>query len=1051
MGAYSVATADQDAFAEYVAALDRFDSSENTEDDLKAPTTNLLNALGDGWLDVLSEYATPVGRPDLLIRTSDGRVVGHIELKHMTKPADPRKLRDRHDKDQWEAFQALPNLVYSNGTEATLWRDGVRLTEQPVAIDTDEWAALWDEFLAYTPTVDSDPKALAKTMGRRARLLRQAVGDALAEGNKGLGELFDTWVENLIPDMDEAGFADNFAQTAMAGLLLARGLVADADSMAFSLPVAVSALRGGGHVMVAQVLNHIDDAARTDKTLAIHLHAIVDGAAALDPQMPSDDDWWVDFYEAFIKQYDRKLQQDRGVFYTPAEIVDYQVRATDWALRELLGKTRGFAGGGVETLDPACGTGTYLARLIEYVADKTSAEQGPGAVMEAVSKTAGSLYGFELMVAPYTVARMRLAAKCQAHGVKLDQSRVLLTDTLSPSGFQQTSTVFAQDIAAQQERANLVKDPKTRVTVVIGNPPYDRDQSQADSAGDDTARRFGGMIRHGYEGEPGLIADFASKTPSGKRGQLQSIYELATYFWRWGVWKVCEQEHPGMSSPGGPGIVCYITPSAWLRSDPWAGMRAHLRARFDHIWVVDLGGDQRSARDDGENVFPIQTPVCITIAVRIGAGKPEPAEVQYRRLTGTRAEKLADLDAITLEGDGWVKARTGWGERFLPEGESDWYEAQPSVDQVLRWKTPGVKYNRRWPIAPTGDVLKRRWNRLVTASVEPDGTGLSERSVLLKATGSRDLDSDPPTLDGSPRPSPRTIRKLAADAPTPLLVEYSFRPLCTQWAIADSRLGDRLRPDLWARHSPRQAYLVVPKLTEAPGDGPTAVIYNRIPDNDSHHGHGGGTVFPLWRDKEATDANADEATVSRLSGKYSQQVSSEEVWHYCAGLLGTEAYPERWGDPMGDTLKPHIPFPDSHEDFEALVAIGRRLVEIAKGINLDKSGVQCTVAVNPSKLPDFTDRCYHPDDNALRFGGGEFTGVTHDIWNHQVSGYRTLPRWIKARSSTPGGRKSSDLDDIQPTTWDFTRDLIEVCDKITSLNHTATQAHPILTRMTGPE
>ena len=218
------------------------------------------------------------------------------------------------------------------------------------------------------------------------------------------------------------------------------------------------------------------------------------------------------------------------MFYTSAEIVDYQIRATDWALRTLLDKTREFAGGGVETLDPACGTGTYLARLIEYVAAKTRAEQGSGAVMEAVSKTAGNLYGFELMVAPYTVARMRLVAKCQAHGVKLGQNRVLLTNTLSSSGFQQTSSVFAADIAAQQERANQVKDPKTRVTVVIGNPPYDRDQSQADNAEKDTASRFGGMIRHGDEGRPGLIETFIERTPTGLRSQSHVVHELATYF-----------------------------------------------------------------------------------------------------------------------------------------------------------------------------------------------------------------------------------------------------------------------------------------------------------------------------------------------------------------------------------------------------------------------------------------------------------------------------------------------------------------------------------------
>jgi len=515
----------------------------------------------------------------------------------------------------------------------------------------------------------------------------------------------------------------------------------------------------------------------------------------------------VDFYEAFIKQYDRKLQQDRGVFYTPAEIVDYHIRAADWALRRLLGKTRGFAGGGVETLDPACGTGTYLARLIEYVSAKTRAEQGPGAVMEAVSKTAGNLWGFELMVAPYTVARMRLSAKCWAHGVELDQSRVLLTDTLSPSGFQQTSTVFARDIAAQQERANQVKDPKTRVTVVIGNPPYDRDQSQADSAEKDKGRRLGGMIRHGDGNEPGLIETFLEKTPPEMRRQAHVIHELATYFWRWGIWKVCEQTHEGKPSPGGPGVVSYITPSAWLRSDPWAGMRHHSRARFDDIWVIDLGGDQRSARDDGENVFPVQTPVCITVAVRIGDETAAPAEVRYRKLTGTRAEKLAALSEISLDGDGWQEAPTGWTDKFLPTGESSWYQAQASVDNVLVWQSPGVQYNRAWPIALTEDVLRRRWQRLVSASTGEDGSGRSERSALFKETRDRKLDSGVKTLDGGSRPIPRTIAELNERAPDPKIVEYAYRPFDNRRAIADSRVGDMMRPDLLDKAQPSAGLL----------------------------------------------------------------------------------------------------------------------------------------------------------------------------------------------------------------------------------------------------
>lgn len=741
---------DVDVLAAYAAALQQLDSSINTEDDLKRPVIAMLEGLSGYGVVVGSEHSAPVRRPDLKVYTPDQvRVVGYVELKNMDKAADPRKLTDPHDKEQWEAFKVLPNIAYCNGRKATLWRDGEQAAKPAAVGDTARWTALWDEFLSYTPTIDSAPKALAKTMGRRARLMRRDVSEALVQGT--LDSLFSLWRECLIADMDEDGFADNFAQTAMAGLLLAKGLATAAERAAFSLPVAEAVLRRSDHGMVAEVLHHIDNVAGSNEALGVSLSAIVDGAAALDPRKPSDDAWWVDFYEAFIREYDRRLQQDRGVFYTPNQIVDYQVRATDWVLRELLGKSRGFAHGGVVTLDPACGTGTYLTRLIQHTADHTEAASGPGAVGEAVAKAAEGLFGFELMVAPYTVARMRLAAKCEAHGVELGPDRVLLTDTLSAVGIRHTDNMFAMRMAEQQERANRVKHPQTRVTVVIGNPPYDRDQSQADSVEKDSARRLGGMIRHGEEGELGLLADFIDKTPPGMRGQLHTIYELATYFWRWGVWKVCEQQHQGAAA-GGPGVVSYITPSSWLRSDPWAGMRAHLRDRFDRIWIVDLGGDQRSARDDGENVFPIQTPVCIAVAVRIGEETGNPAEVWYRKLTGTRSEKLAALEGITPDGDGWTQAPFGKTDRFLPAGENDWYAAQPPLDQVLRWQTPGVQYNRGWPIAVTKDVLHKRWKRLVEASTEVlDDEESSARALLFKETRDRTLGRDIKTLDGSPR------------------------------------------------------------------------------------------------------------------------------------------------------------------------------------------------------------------------------------------------------------------------------------------------------------
>ena len=591
-----------------------------------------------------------------------------------------------------------------------------------------------------------------------------------------------------------------------------------------------------------------------------------------------------------------------------------------------------------------------------------------------------------------------------------------------------------------------MKDKGTRVTVVVGNPPYDRDQSQAQTDPVDRASelRFGGIVRHGDSDEHHrpLINTFRDKTTSGGIRQFHTCYELATYFWRWAIWKVCEQAHPGETSPGGPGIVSFITPSAWLRSEPWSGMRAHMRQQFDHIWVIDLGGDNRAARYDGENVFPIQTPVCVAIAVRVGVEQPtKPAKVMYRKLVGSKADKLKALTEVSLDDGGWETASPGYTEKFLPVGPDDWYANEQPINKVLHWSSPGVQYNRTWPIGLTDRVLEERWNQLATA-VTTD-----EKAVLFKQTRDRYVIKEPAPLPTYKIPKPGKIADLSKGDSLEELVRYGYRLFDVRKAIPDSRLGDMMRPKLWECHNPNQAYLVTPQPTEPAGEGPTAVIFTDIPDKHSHHGHGGGVVFPLWRDVSATDANADELTVKTLRERYKQQVVGDDVWYYCAGLLGTDAYHQCFGEAMSRTLKPHVAFPENWDDFVTLVNVGKRLVEISRGLNLDRSGVKCPAAVNATGLPVFNDNCYDRETDSLALGGGRFTGVTDSIWDHQVSGYRTLRRWIKARSVKPGGRRSSPLDDIQPDKWTFTNELIDVCDQIASLNNAAVIAEPVLQRI----
>jgi predicted helicase len=174
-----------------------------------------------------------------------------------------------------------------------------------------------------------------------------------------------------------------------------------------------------------------------------------------------------------------------------------------------------------------------------------------------------------------------------------------------------------KELGEEYQRAQRVK-ADVPVLVVLGNPPYDRQQIEAEEAG--LVRRKGGWVRYGEGGKEGesIFKSFLNPLEAlGWGVHAKNLYNDYVYFWRWALWKVFE-------SKKGPGIVSFITASSYLRGPGFAGMRRVMRETFDDLWLIDLEGDNLGARKT-ENVFAIQTPVAIAVGVRYGdppAGNP---------------------------------------------------------------------------------------------------------------------------------------------------------------------------------------------------------------------------------------------------------------------------------------------------------------------------------------------------------------------------------------------------------------------------------------------
>lgn len=1019
-------------YAETVASTRRFASQAGAhpEAQLAEPTRALIRAAGDSCnlaIDVVEEVreAELRARPDLGIFV-DGLLCGHIELKAPGKGSDPRRFRDVHDREQWDRMSALPNLLYTDGLEWTLCRSG-DVVAGPIHPEhrSDLLQETLRDFLYWQPSVPHQPRELAAFLAPLCRLIRDEAAGALARPDSAVRQLADEWRRSLFAEADDNRFADAYAQTLTYALLLARLEGALVDSLAR----AAESLDPDNGVL-AQALRILGpEAARREVRLGVDL--LQRALHALDPSEfhVTGPEPWLYFYEDFLAAYDPRLRRNMGVYYTPVEVVHCQIRLVAQLLAERFDRPLAFADEGVTVLDPAAGTGTYLLHCIEHSLHRVREREGPGAVPQRASLVAANAYGFELLIGPYAVAHLRLSRAIRDAGGEAPGGRpqLYLADTLQSPWIEAPDALSLQHRPLVEERRRAVRvKANTRILVCLGNPPYDRQQIDAE----DADRRKGGWVRFGHD-DPDLppaqsrppLEDFLEPARAVGAGlHLKNLYNDYVYFWRWALWKLFDQRPHG-------GIVSFITASSYLRGPGFVGMRELMRRAFDDLWIIDLGGDGLGTRRS-ENVFDIRTPVAIAVGFRAGAGDPNvPARVRYTRVDGTRRGKLETLEQVVCFGDlDWEDCPSEWGVRFTPHDAGDYF-AWPALINLFPWQHSGVQFKRTWPIGETEDVLHERWSYLV--GIED----LEQRRRAFHESGDRKIDEIYTSTESVRAPR---IVDLDSEAPPPPAHPYAYRAFDCRHAFLDVRLASRRRPELLATTGDRQIFLTS-LLTQPLGSGPAAVVTDHIPDLHHFRGSfGGKDVVPLYRDDRGIVANVTLSLLDVLEEAWTESVSPEALFAYAYAVLAAPSYTTRFADKL-ETPGPRVPIPRDGELFRGMATLGRRLVWLhTKGRRMSPDGddsgglppgeARCTAAV-PQTEANYPDEVrYLASAREIALGAGRFGPVAPEIWNYEVSGYKVVERWIKARLRSGTGRRSSPLDDVRPRAWDhrLTHALLEL-------------------------
>ncbi|WKL44112.1 type ISP restriction/modification enzyme [Flavobacterium sp. ZE23DGlu08] len=616
------------------------------------------------------------GAPDYILTKKDIEI-GYIEAKDIGDK-DLSGIKKTGNKEQFDRYKsALPNLIFTDYLDFHLYIDGVFITKIAIAeIQNGSIVALPNNFITFTnllkdfcsfvgQTIKSSKK-LAEMMAGKARLLSDVIELALTNDENNsedstLKDQMNAFKEILIHDITPKGFADVYAQTIAYGMFAAR--LHDPTLPTFSRQEA-SELIPKSNPFLRKLFGYIagpdiDDRIKwiVDSLVEIFLACNVSEILKNYGKSTKMEDPIIHFYETFLSEYDPKLRKARGVWYTPKPVVNFIVRAVDDILKTEFDLPKGLADNSktkikvnlqatdkrykdnirtveeevhkVQILDPATGTGTFLAEVIKHVHKKFKGQQG---VWSNYVEThlLPRLNGFELLMASYAMAHLQMDLLLTETGFKPTKEqrfKIYLTNSLEES-HPDTGTLFSNWLSSEANEANFIKRD-TPVMCIVGNPPY---SGESKNKGEWITQ-----LMEDYKKEPGGKEKLKERNP-------KAINDDYVKFLRYGQHYI---------EKNGSGILAFINPHGFLDNVTYRGMRWNLLKTYDKIYTIDLHGNTKKneTAPDGTadvNVFDIMQGVAITLFVKTGKKKPSDlGKVFHYDLYGKRNLKydfLSDND-----------------------------------------------------------------------------------------------------------------------------------------------------------------------------------------------------------------------------------------------------------------------------------------------------------------------------------------------------------------------------------------------------------------------
>ena len=961
--------------------------------------------------------AVRCGAPDFSISTTNTNLpIGHLEAKDIGVGIEKFKGANKEQFDRYKA--ALPNLIYTNCCEWDFYRYGkkinsIRIADYVMGIQPNktkfvELEETLRHFLQRAPLDITSSDDLAERMAGMASLTKDVLTKALKKdrkSNTGLMQQYKSLKDMLMHDLSVEDFADIYAETIAYGMFAAR--LHDPTPDTFDrhealdlLPKTNPFLRNlfsyiAGPDLDERIKTIIDDLA--------DIFRVCNVKELLSGFREKRGDPFIHFYEDFLGKYNPKKRQSRGVYYTPEPVVKFIVRSVDEVLQSEFNLPLGLADNSkvvvdwetgqtlskkgkrdtikkevhrVQILDPAAGTGTFLAETINQIAAKVN-QTASGSWQSYVAKNLlPRLHGFELLMAPYAMCHMKLDLALSELGFETEKANdrlgVYLTNSLEEGIPLNRDLPFASWLSDEAEGANEIKRDLP-IMCVIGNPPYS------------------GHSQNKGDWIEGLMKDYKVSADLKRPAQAKWLSDDYVKFIRFSEY---------MIEKNGEGVLGFITNHSYLDNPTFMDMRSHLLSTFDKIYVLDLHGNakKKEISPDGQadkNVFAIQQGVAVIIAVKKKESSDKPAQIFHNELWGERQSKYRALEKKNLR-SGWNKLTPQKPQYFFVPRDYELekkYLSWPSIPEIFSPNgrpAPGmVTTHDEFAISLTPKEAIQKVEKLLTTKTEDEARQLFK----LCSQEQWNYQSAKQELSNSDWRSE--------------LEAIAYRPFDTRYTIFSPHVAvhRRLRA---MRHmlAGDNVALVTGRQGQVVGSMAWNLVFcTDIPSDLNLYYRGGGQTLPLYLYDETDNSkrvNFDKKIYAKIqkaaTDKTNKAPDEMAVFDYIYGVLHSPDYRATYKDFLKSDF-PRIPYPQSPAKFWQFAKAGGTL----RSLHLMDEKI---IGETPYSFVDGTIGKKGADEiTKPRFETGKvwinddkyFADVPKAAWEFYIGGYQPAQKWLKDR------------------------------------------------------